>query len=178
MFVLRLALVSMLSFAALTPALATPKHFRVGPGCPYATINAALNAERASPGSPADFIWISRNANNDYYTAQDIQIHDQSVFLYGGVDSCTDTSISGTTKLSGYGGAAKSVMTIGGDSHVWLSGLTITQGDNTSSGIGGGINFGGTGSLKISSTTITNNRAGYGGGIQFNGTDGLNTAQL
>lgn len=86
-------------------------------------MQAALDAERANPGTPADFIWIARNANSDYYTAQDIQVHDQNVFLYGGVDSCIDSSISGTTILSGSGSAAKAVMTISGNSQVWLSAL-------------------------------------------------------
>jgi len=170
MFVHRLALFSILLFALLAPAHATPKNFRVGPGCTYATINAALNAERLAPGTPADFIWIARNPDNNFYTAQDIQIHDQNVFLYGGVDNCTDSSISGTTTLSGDGGDAKSVMTISGASQVWLGGLLITQGDNTDSGVGGGINFVGTGFLKIGSSIISNNQAGYGGGINFRGT--------
>lgn len=172
MSAVRYALSSILLFAAAAPAHAAPKHLHVGPGCTYATVQAALEAERLSPGSPADFIWIARGPDNSYYSAQDIQIHDQNVFLYGGVDSCTDSSISGTTTLSGSGGAAKSVMTISGHSQVWLGGLTITQGDNNSSGVGGGINFVGTGKLTIGSSTITNNHAGYGGGINFNGTGG------
>ncbi|MEO6690296.1 MAG: hypothetical protein ABIS07_12515 [Dokdonella sp.] len=154
---------------AATAAHANPKFFHVGAGCTYTTIQAALDAERASPGSPADYLYVARNQS---YTAQDIQIHDQNVFIYGGVDTCTDSSTSGTTTLSGSGGAAKSVMTISGHSRVGLGGFTITQGDNTSSGVGGGINFVGSGWLRVSSTTITNNQAGYGGGINFNGTGG------
>jgi predicted outer membrane repeat protein len=154
---------------AAVSAHAAPKNFHVGAGCTYATIQAALDAERMNPGTPADFIWV---ANNQSYTAQDIQVHDQNVFLYGGVSDCVDSSISGTTTLSGSGGAAKSVMTVSGHSLVWLGGLTITQGDNTSSGVGGGINFAGTGKLTIGSSTVTNNHAGYGGGINFNGTGG------
>ena len=149
---------------------------QVGAGCKYTTIQAALDAERASPGSPADFLYVARNQS---YTAQDIQIHDQNVFIYGGVDDCADSSTSGTTTLSGSGGAAKSVMTISGHSRVGLSGLTITQGDNNSSGVGGGINFVGAGWLRVSSSTITNNQAGYGGGINFNGTgSGSDIAEL
>ncbi len=157
--------------AAAGTAHAAPRHFRVGAGCTYATIQAALDAERANPGSPADFIWVARNQS---YSAQDVQIHDQNVFVYGGVDDCVDTSVSGMTTLSGSGGAAKSVMTISGRSQVWLGGLNITQGDNNDSGVGGGINFVGTGLLKIGSSTITNNRAGYGGGVNFHGTGGSN----
>ena len=172
----RIAIATSLLLALATTAHAAPKNFHVGAGCPYTTINAALDAERVAPGTPADFIWIARN---QAYYAQDIQIHDQNVFLYGGVDSCTDTSISGKTELSGSGGVAKSVMTISGNSHVSLGGLLITQGDNSDSGIGGGINFGGTGTLKIGSTTIAGNHAGYGGGIQFKGTgSGTNVAEL
>lgn len=150
---------------------AAPKHFRVGAGCRYTTIKAALDDERANPGTPADFIWIARNQD---YTAQDVQVHDQNVFIYGGVDDCADTSISGTTTLSGAGGAEKSVMTISGRSQVWLGGLKITQGDNNAGGVGGGINFVGTGLLKVGSSTITGNRAGYGGGINFRGTGNSN----
>lgn len=152
-----------------TAAHANPKFFHVGAGCTYTTVQAALDAERASPGSPADFLYVARNQS---YTAQDIQIHDQNVFIYGGVDTCTDSSTSGTTTLSGSGGAAKSVLTISGHSRVGLGGFTITQGDNSSSGVGGGINFVGSGWLRVSSTTITNNQAGYGGGINFHGTGG------
>ena len=129
----RFALASIALIVTASPAHAAPRHLRVGAGCTYATIQAALDAERASPGSPADFIWI---ADNQPYTAQDIQVHDQNVFLYGGVSDCVDSSISGTTTLSGSGGAAKSVMTISGHSQVWLGGLKVTQGDNTSSGVG------------------------------------------
>lgn len=168
MSAVRLAL-SIVVFAVAVPVHAAIHHLRVGAGCTYATIQAALEAERANPGSPADFIWIARN---QAYTAQDIQIHDQNVFLYGGVDDCVDSSISGTTILSGSGGSAKSVMTISGHSQVWLGGLTISEGDNTASGVGGGINFVGTGFLKVGSSAITDNRAGYGGGINFNGTGG------
>jgi len=167
----RLRIAAVVLLAAGGAAQAAPKHFRVGAGCTYATMKDALDAERASPGTPADFIWVARNQS---YTAQDVQVHDQSVFIYGGVDDCVDTSISGTTTLSGSGGAAKSVMTISGHSQVWLGGLTITQGDNNDSGVGGGINFVGTGQLKIGSSTITNNQAGYGGGINFHGTGGSN----
>jgi len=166
---LRFALASIALIVTASPAHAAPRHLRVGAGCTYATIQAALDAERANPGSPADFIWI---ADNQSYTAQDIQVHDQNVFLYGGVSDCVDSSIGGTTTLSGSGGAAKSVMTVSGHSQVWLGGLKVTQGDNTSSGVGGGINFVGTGKLTIGSSMITNNHAGYGGGINFNGTGG------
>jgi predicted outer membrane repeat protein len=155
---------------------ATPKHFHVGVGCTYTKIKDALDAERLNPGSPADFIWI---VHNQAYTDQDVQIHDQNVFVYGGVDTCTDASVTGTTTLSGSGGAAKSVMTISGNSQVWLGGLTITQGDNSDSGVGGGINFVGTGKLTIGSSNISNNHAGYGGGINFRGTGGTdNVAEL
>jgi predicted outer membrane repeat protein len=173
---IRFALSSLLLLTVAMSAHAAPKNFHVGLGCTYGNIKDALDAERANPGDPADFIWIARNQS---YTAQDIQVHDQNVFLYGGVDTCTDTSISGTTTLSGSGGAATSVMTISGASKVWLSALTITQGDAGSAGVGGGIHFAGTGTLKMSSTTITNNHAGYGAGINFNGTGGgANVAEL
>jgi len=122
MSVIRFALCLILLFTvAIAPAQAAPKNFHVGAGCTYATIQAALEAERMNPGSPVDFIWVVRNQP---YDAQDIQIHDQNVFLYGG--------------------------------------------------IGGSINFAGTGKLTIGSSTITNNHAEYGGGINFRGTGSAN----
>jgi predicted outer membrane repeat protein len=70
-------------------------------------------------------------------------------------------------------------MSISGRSQVSLSGITITGGDNSATGVGGGINFTGTGKLALSSSIVTNNRAGYGAGINFRGTgSGSDKAEL
>ncbi len=60
------------------------------------------------------------------------------------------------------------VFTVDAGATVWLSGLTIANGDNTSSG-GGGISNSGT--LTISNSAITSNTTtSFGGGINSNGT--------
>lgn len=168
------------ALAAAAPAARATAIFAVGAGgtqagCGYATIQQAIDAERAYHGSN-DLIYVARSQT---YTAQALDVHDQSFTLIGGTDDCNDYASSGLTTLSGAGGIARSVLSIHGDSHVTIRNLDITQGDNNDSGIGGGINFVGTGALVISDSTLTNNRAGYGGGINFNGTAGAdNVAQL
>ncbi len=141
-------------------------------GCGYATIQDAVTAEAAYHGSN-DYIYIARSQS---YSGQAIVINNQNVQIIGGVDDCNHYTPSGTTTVSGSGGAATSVISIRGNSTVTISHLQITGGDDNNDQEGGGIDFAAKGSLTIDNSTISNNHAGYGGGINFNGSGG--TAEL
>jgi len=73
---------------------------------------------------------------------------------------------------------AGSVLTITGNDTLTLRDLTITRGSADSSAAGGGIQFDGTGSLALDTTTVSLNYAGYGGGININGNGGAATLTL
>ena len=73
---------------------------------------------------------------------------------------------------------AGSVLTITGNSTLTLRDLTITRGSADPSVGGGGIQFDGTGSLALDTTTVSFNFAGYGGGININGNGGAATLTL
>src|SRR5689334_21456746 len=129
---LRSLVAATLSFVGAVSSVHATAIFAVGTGtgCGYATIQQAVDAERTYAGSN-DIIYVSRTPDpNSDYTAQAIYIHDQSLTIIGGVDNCNDYTPSGTTSISGYGGAAASVITIrGNNTNVHLSYLTVTQGD-------------------------------------------------
>ena len=125
------------------------------------------------------------------YTAQHLSINNKSIALIGvGMVGCgppgfgggeavvnsTETITVPQNTLSGTGQTSQSVISITGASTVTLRYLTITGGDIA--GAGGGVNFNGTGSLTLDTTTVVDNRAGTGGGIDFNGTDGSSPATL
>lgn len=139
-------------------------------GCGYATLQQAVDAERAYAGSN-DIIYVSKPPSPQTdYPGQAIYIHDQSLTIIGGVDNCNDYTPSGATTLSGFGGAAVSVISVRGTTTLRLSHLYITQGDETGDTVGGGIDFQGQGTVYIDNSRIYNNKAGYGAGINFNGT--------
>ena len=73
---------------------------------------------------------------------------------------------------------AGSVLTITGNSNIILRDLTITRGAASASAGGGGIQFDGTGSLYLDTSTVSLNYAGYGGGININGNGGAATLTL
>jgi hypothetical protein len=143
-----------------------------GAGCGYGSIQDAVNAEAVyaaeNPGSD-DFIYVTRSLS---YTAQAITISNQTLTIIGGIDDCNHYIPSGSTNISGSGGAGTSVISIRGNSNVTLSHLLISDGDDGNSNSGGGIDFQGTGSLSIDNSVITENHAGYGAGINFNGYNG------
>lgn len=113
------------------------------------------------------------------YAAQHLFIQDKSLSLVG--TSLNTCSLGGTAgaavpdasgaptapviTLSGAGHSGDSVVSIHGDSTVTLQYLTITAGASDRDQYGGGIYFGGTGSLTLDTTNVTQNFAGYGGGI-------------
>jgi hypothetical protein len=130
--------------------------------CSFTSIQNALNAAAGNPGP--DVIRIATNAT---YDAQALKIVSQDVSLLGGYATCVSPTPGGVTLISGLGGAADSVVEISGGADVVLTGLRISDGDETDSGIGGGIDFEGSGTLTLQNVIVSNNRAGYGGGIAF-----------
>ncbi len=144
--------------------------YRVGPdaGCTHATIQAAVNAAQSNPGT--DTILISSNV---VWTQQDVLIDtDQSLNLVGGYLGCSDFTSGSYTTLDGAGGSANPVLRIRGTAGtlIQLSFLIIRNGDpSIINGAGGGINYDGSGILRISDSAVINNTANKGGGIYANG---------
>lgn len=138
----------------------------------YATIQEALDVAALSVGT--DYVWIS---NNHAYP-ESLFISDQDVIIEGGFTDCNDNDIGPADRsyINGIGGHA-AVLTIAGNSHVYLSNLDISYGDN---GIfeGGGIRFTGQGDLTLSSTSVQANMASRGAGIYFSPQGGPATLTL
>ncbi|MEO5625003.1 MAG: hypothetical protein ABIQ70_03200 [Dokdonella sp.] len=110
------------------------------------------------------------------YTVQHLDINGKSVTLKGTDNACglffePPPPTSPRIRISGAGHAGDSVLHVHGDSDVTLQYLSIESGNNLG-GYGGGIQFAGTGSLVLDTTTIKNNMADYGGGINFTGSGG------
>ncbi len=137
---------------------------------------------------PGTDIYITGEHN---YNAQHLSINNKSIALIGvGMVGCGPPGFGGggeaansteaitvpQNTLSGTGQTSQSVISITGASTVTLRYLTITGGDI--SGAGGGVNFNGTGSLTLDTTTVVDNTAGTGGGIDFSGTGGSSPATL
>jgi hypothetical protein len=151
--------------------------FLVGtdPACDFSTVQAAINAAAAHLGP--DAVHVARNAT---YSQQAIRIGSQDLDLVGGFDDCTQAlngTPSGTTTLSGSGGAGDSVITITGGGRRVLSHLNITGGDDTEGG-GGGVDYSGSGAVEISDTVVGGNRAEIGGGIRAESANGSAVLEL
>ena len=142
--------------------------FRVGSdaACTHTEIQDAIDAAAASPGE--DYVWI---ASNQAYGGQHVTIEGQTVDVVGGFADC-GASEAGTaiTTVSGAGNGGAAVFAIRGESHVFMSNLFIRDAD--SSGDGGGIDFAGSGWMKLAQTTVSLNHAEHGAGINFRGTGG------
>jgi hypothetical protein len=127
--------------------------------CPYHTIQDAVDAAAQHPG--IDLVWI---AMDQIYTDQHVVVTDQDVNIQGGFTDCEDIDPSlDQTIINGMSG--HSVFEIEGTSNVYMSNLFITGADMNEDHSGGGIYFGGNGSLTTYAVWVFNNRAGYGGGI-------------
>ncbi len=162
-----------LALAAIPPG-AEAAIFRVGPGCTYASVQAAVNA---TPSTGTHDVHI---ANSVEFVGQAIVIDGKKLALRGGFDTCSDTFPGATkTTLSGQGGANDSVLTIRGTgAQVALVDLNIIRGDEVHDGYGGGIDFRGAGILLLTRTAVSQNYAGYGGGISMIGEGGTAELQL
>lgn len=152
--------------------------FTVGPAadCPYATIQAAVDAARDLPGR--DLVWISNDlvgGTRHDYTNEHVVVNDpDGVVIEGGFVSCADPDIGPNeyTTVSGAGNDGGPVFEIagaGGD--VSLNNLFITGANRDNDASGGGVAFTGEvgGTLFLYNTTIALNHAGYGGGINVDG---------
>jgi hypothetical protein len=157
------AMVSWLTMIALTCLSTHAFAFNTftvgGDNCNFTSLQDAINASTAGDGNT---IFV---AHNYTYSGQHLLIQDRKVNILGGYKSCAGDLDSSPTPISGTTG--HSVFEIEGNSTVYMSLLTISGADLDGSHKGGGIYFGGSGSLEIVSSTITGNRAGYGGGIDM-----------
>jgi predicted outer membrane repeat protein len=136
--------------------------------CPYSTIQDAVDAAAANPGT--DYVWIAMNA---IYTGQQVTITDQDVIVEGGFTDCDDIDVdTAVTTVSGAGNAGGAVFTVRGTSNVYFGNLSITGASRDGDASGGGIDFDGVGSLILQQTAVTNNSAGYGAGMNVKGDGG------
>jgi hypothetical protein len=153
-----------------------PPTFYVGGDnqCDYATIQAAISAVSTTATCAPNIVITSEIA----WTAQHLSINNRSLNLIGSSSGC---GVGGTTgisavgdvpdqaipgpkvTISGAGQTSASVISITGNSNVTLKFLQISGGNRA--GFGGGIFFGGAGSLTLDTSTISANQASYGGGI-------------
>ncbi|QBB72079.1 hypothetical protein ELE36_17845 [Pseudolysobacter antarcticus] len=146
--------------------------------CNYNTIQGAINAATCPVGTK---IFVTSELT---YTAQHLSISNKNITLIGSAPTAHCNSLSlvcgilfpcptnPLETISGSGHSGDSVITIRGASNVTLQYLTISDGHDSDSGSGGGIDYDGTGSLTVDTSTVTNNTAGYGGGINVKGTGG------
>ena len=145
--------------------------FKVGGDgdCPYATVQAAVDAAAATPG--ADYVWLAMNRT---YTGENVQVSDpDGVIIVGGLEDCDDIDVdTRTTTISGAGNDGSAVFTIRGHSSVKLQNLFITGADRNGDANGGGVDFDGWGDLEIELSAISLNSAGYGGGVNAKGNGG------
>jgi len=148
--------------------------------CTFDDIQSAL-ADSAYPGC-ATTIHVTRMHT---WTSQQLSVSGRSVTLQGWGDGVTCSSLAPQCDVfSGCpqpdstqplvtldGSGANRVLTISGASNITLRNVAILNGD-VGGGDGGGIYFGGSGSLSLTRSNVALNRAGYGGGINFNGSGG------
>ncbi len=146
--------------------------------CNYNTIQAAINAATCPAGTR---IYLTSEVA---YTAQHLAISNKNVSLIGRKSGTTCGALTIACGLmfpcptapletiSGSGHSGDSVITIRGASNVTIQYLTVSDGHDSSSGSGGGIDYDGTGSLTLDTSTVSNNVAGYGGGINVKATGG------
>ena len=178
----RLARCLPLAAAFLTlPAQSADFTFYVGGTgrtCDFTTIQAAIDAASADP---ADTTTI-RIANDQTYTAQQLDIVGKNIRLVGGMATCTlEPDTATRTTLSGAGGARRSIINLrGSTTRVSFERLVLRDGDelldNTSYGGAIDITEGPHTNIVVANTQITNNSAGYGGAISLRWNDFENQA--
>ena len=156
--------------AVLTTARASAVTLTVGSdaACTHGTVQAALDAARAS--NAPSIVRVARNASYVQQALSIDAIHPLEVS--GGYADCGQPTPDGTrTTLDGAGGATASVLRIitATDIPVVLRLLRIQHGDVAGAGFGGGVFFGGNGSLEVHDSAILDNVAGNGGGLYAGG---------
>lgn len=170
------------SLALVTAVDAHAAIYRVGSdaACTHATIQAAVSAASANPGS--DEVRL----RNQAYTDQAIVVSfandpSNALTLIGGYASCADAQPVAGQRTVIDGGSSQPVLTINFTRTTALTNLDIR--DGTSQQPGGGIRFLGTdgGILVLSNTVVRGNRAPSGGGIyveNLNSTQPVTDAQV
>ena len=144
--------------------------FTVGNGtdCPYRDIQAAVDAAAAHPGP--DYVWI---VDDHTYTGEQVLVTDtETVVIEGGFSTCDIPTPDSFSTVSGAGNGGGAVFTIRGAVDVAFQNLLITGASRDGDASGGGIDFDGTGSLELITTTVAFNTAGYGGGLNVKGEAG------
>jgi predicted outer membrane repeat protein len=162
---LRSALAALATLAVAEPARANVYFVGVGSGCTHASVQAAV--DDAALTSEDDLILVARNTT---YGNQAVAITDQGLTILGGYPHCNTLVPDGRAVLNGSGGAAEPVVRISGNGNVTIERIDLTGGDESDTGLGGGLFFQGSGVLRLSEMNIRDNRAGSGGGIYARGT--------
>jgi len=148
--------------------------YRVGPGCTYATIQAAINA------IPQFGFGTIRIRSGTYQ--ENLIITAKSAELLGGHGDCSTTSATGRTNIDGAGGSAVAFFVTAGAADLTTSLLIdsflIFNGAGSSLSPGGGLNILTTGSrtanVTLQQTIVRNNEsASHGGGISLEGSGQL-----
>lgn len=133
-----------------------------GDGCQFSDIQAAVDAAAANPGE--DYIFI-QGTPTMRWGQQHVVITDQDVDIVGGFAACTDNEPTPGYQSSLQGESGHSVIEIEGASNVFMENLELFGATMDDSHQGGGIYYGGAGSLWLDATWVHNNQTGYGGGI-------------
>ena len=146
--------------------------------CTDDTIQSAIE-NTACPGAKI-FVTTERS-----YAAQHLLIQDKTLSLIGTSASCSAANARPDTvptspivTLDGTGNGGSSVLAIRGASVVTLQFLELAHGSGGAGSRGGGIDFQGSGSLTLDTTTIDQNSADLGGGVGFIGAGNSATLTL
>jgi len=174
-----IALLSLALAAGAQPTLADELHtirgsvLRVGVGCTYSTIQAAIDSV------PADGSAVIR-IRDDFFN-ENLVIENKSLDLIGGHDSCSDTSPDSATTISGIS-INSPTLTVQNDRmfsepdseiNVFLVNLDLQDGSVGTNQRGGGlrvVSAHGSGrsartNVTLNNTWVINNQAGSGGGV-------------
>jgi predicted outer membrane repeat protein len=170
--------------------LKPPPEFYVGDihsdaACTHDNIQAAIDAATCLYGTK---IFIT---HEHLYTNQHLNVDNKNVTLIGRADgdtcgpasvvicnpTCPPPILAPLATISGSSGG--SVINVSNASSVTLQYLDIRDGDNSGDGgSGGGIYFGGHGSLTLLTSVVEHNHAAYGGGIDVTPSGGSATLTL
>lgn len=173
-----------------TNPILLPLHYRVGADtahCQYDDIQSAIDAVGECP----TIVDITRE---HLYTHQHLGIADKpNLTLQGWGDGVTCADIRGTLSfppyappdstaplltINGSSDGGGTVLYVTGNTNLAVRNLTISGGLTCADCSGGGISFGGQGSLALTRSTISFNEAAFGAGINVNGSSGAATLTL
>lgn len=169
------------------PAQSRGVTLRVGAGCAFTTIQAAIDSV------PEDGFAVVRI--RDALFQETLVVINRNVELIGGHDSCADNSPDGVTSISGAGGSSPTLFVHNDRStgdpdsviDVYLGNLDLQDGSAGGSQIGGGLRIvsdhvagaSAQTNVTLDNTWVINNQAGSGGGIGMRNTGpGGNGGQL